>query len=60
MQKSRTHFEQVPVEIAETVLKRAMTHIGNTRDDACNIAADDREAAPHSKRREKALPRKRR
>ena len=61
MRKGKTHFEQVPVEIAETVLKRAMTSIGNTADDAGSIAADDRQIAPPlSKRREKVLSRQRR
>ncbi len=61
MRKEKTYFEQVPVEIAETVLEKATTVAEILRASPTLFPMLDREVAlPSSKRREAFLPMERR
>jgi hypothetical protein len=58
MRKEKTYFEQVPVEMAETVLKKATTLAEILQASPELFPMLDREVtSPPSKRREKILPR---
>jgi hypothetical protein len=63
MRKAETHYEQVPVEVAETVLEKATTLAAILRAYPALFPMLDREvASPPPKRgeRENVLPRERR
>jgi len=50
MQRRKTHFEQVPVEVAEKVLQQA-TVLASARQSLAPLSALEREAVPEFPRR---------